>query len=75
MDRTKEYSFDPVHNASTPCSLQAFGTRCIHYHYSNIFIQCQMASTVVGNGNGRLRKGNWRGEGGEGGRGAGGRSE
>ena len=29
VDRTKEYFFCPVHNASTPCSLQAFRIRCI----------------------------------------------
>ena len=29
MDRT---NFCPVHNASTPCSLQAFGIRCIPQH-------------------------------------------
>ena len=31
MDRTKErIFFCPVHNASTPCSLQAFGIRFIY---------------------------------------------
>ena len=29
VDRTKEYFFCPVHNASTPCSLQAFRISCI----------------------------------------------
>ena len=27
----KEIFFCPVHNASTPCSLQAFGIKCILY--------------------------------------------
>ena len=52
MDRTKEYSFVlesrhcgqdkrilfcPVHNALTPCSLQAFGIRCIKFGEKGLF--------------------------------------
>ena len=36
----KRIFFCPVHNASTPCSLQAFGIRCIRSEGLTSFFSC-----------------------------------
>ena len=33
-EQDKRIFFCPVHNASTPCSFQAFGIRCIDLYYN-----------------------------------------
>ena len=52
----KRIFFCPVHNASTPCSLQAFGVRCIDSaievsqedkHYRTVLILLAMSNSVV----------------------------
>ena len=40
----KRIFFCPVHNVSTPCSLQAFGIRCIQYIYIVVHCTCTVIS-------------------------------
>ena len=43
----KRIFFCPVHNASTPCSLQAFGIRCISYTNTITYINININTIII----------------------------